>query len=80
VASHLVVRTEEVRTLEGKKVPFVTEVADYRTVDGLAYPHLLRSGPRDDPGAWQTVEIERIDVNPPLDDARFSPPKVAPRP
>lgn len=77
VASHLVVRTEEVRTLEGKEMPFVTEVSDYRTVDGLVYPHRLRSGPRDDPAAWQSVEIERIDVNPPLDDARFSPPKAA---
>jgi len=73
--SHLVVRTEEVRTMDGQPVDFVTEVTDYHKVDGLAYPHRLRSGPRDDPEAWQTVEIERIDVNPPLDDARFSPPK-----
>ena len=79
VDSHLVVRTEEVRILEGAEVPFVTEVDDYRTVDGLVYPHRLRSGPRDDPEAWQTLEIERIDVNPPLDDARFSPP-TAPAP
>ena len=78
VTSHLVVRTEETRTLEAKEVPFVTEVSDYRTVDGLVYPHRLRSGPRDDPEAWQSVEIERIDVNPPLDDARFSPPQAAP--
>ena len=79
VDSHLVVRTEEVRTVEGQPVEFATEVTDYRTVDGLAYPHRLRSGPRDDPDAWQTVEIDRIDVNPPLDDARFSPPKGQPR-
>jgi hypothetical protein len=80
VTSHLVVRTEEVRTVEGREVPFVTEVTDYRTVDGLVYPYRLRSGPRDDPEAWQTVEIERIDVNPPLDDAGFSPPNAAPSP
>jgi len=77
VTSHLVVRTEETRTLEAKEVPFVTEVSDYRTVDGLVYPHRLRSGPRDDPEAWQSVEIQKIDINPPLDDARFSPPKPA---
>ena len=77
VDSHLVVRTEEVRTVEGKELPFVSEIGDYRTVDGLVYPHLLRSGPRDDPESWQTVAIERIDVNPPLDDARFSPPTAA---
>ena len=77
VTSHLVVRTEEVRTLEGSEAGFVTEVGDYRAVEGLVYPHRLRSGPRDNPEAWQTVEIERIDVNPPLDDARFSPPKAA---
>jgi len=77
VGSHLVVRTEEVRTLEGKEVRFATEVGDYRPVDGLFYPHRLRSGPADAPETWQTVEIDRIDVNPPLDDARFSPPKAA---
>jgi hypothetical protein len=76
VDSHLVVRTEEVRTQEGREVPMVTEVGGYRTVDGLVYPHQLRSGPRDDPESWQSVEIERIDINPPLDDARFSPPEL----
>ena len=25
---------------------------------------------------WQSVEIERVDINPPLDDARFSPPEL----
>jgi hypothetical protein len=74
VQSHLVVRTEEVRTVDGQPMDFATEVTDYRTVDGLAYPHRLRSGPRDHPDAWQTVEIDRIEINPPLDDARFSPP------
>jgi hypothetical protein len=76
VDSHLVIRTEEVRTVEGKELPFVSEIGDYRTVDGLVYPHRLRSGPRDDPESWQTVAIDRIDVNPPLDDARFSPPEA----
>jgi hypothetical protein len=78
VDSHLVVRTEETRTLDGEPVEFVSEITDYRKVDGLAYPHRLRSGPRDEPDAWQTLEIDRIDVNPPLGDARFSPPEVAP--
>lgn len=75
LSSRLVVRTEEVRTLEGSPVAFVTEVSDYETVDGLVYPHRIRSGPKDDPEAWQTVEIDRVDVNPPLDDGRFTMPR-----
>jgi hypothetical protein len=30
---------------------------------------------RADPELWQTVEIDRVDVNPPIGDARFSPPQ-----
>jgi outer membrane lipoprotein-sorting protein len=76
--TYLVVRTEETRSLEGEDVPFVSEVGDYRTVDGLVFPHRIDTGPKGHPDEWQRVEFDRIEVNPPLDDARFAMPKATP--
>jgi hypothetical protein len=73
VRTHLVVRTSERRTLEGESVEFVTEVGDYRTVDGLAFPHRMEVGPRGS-AERQRLTIRKVEVNPPIDDARFSMP------
>jgi hypothetical protein len=91
--SHLVVRTEERRRVEGQEVDFVTEVGDYRPEGGLVFPHRIELGPKGSPDR-QRLTIASVEVNPPLDDARFSfpgapaapaaparvpPPAVAPR-
>lgn len=78
VSTHHVVRTEDLRELDGREVEFVSEVSDYRTVDGLVYPHRIRSGPKGRPEEWQQIEIDTIEVNPALDDARFTMPGGAP--
>lgn len=72
--SHLVVRTEERRTVEGREVDFVTEVGDYRPEAGLVFPHRMDVGPKGGPERQRLV-IQSVEVNPPLDDARFSLPK-----
>ncbi len=80
--SHLVVQTVDRRNLEGKEVEFVTEVGDYRSVDGLVFPHRIEVGPRGSPERQRFV-IQTIEVNPPLDDSRFAMPggrAVAPKP
>ena len=71
--SHLVVRTEEVRTVEGQPVDFVTEVGDYRSEGGLTFPHRIELGPKGS-AERQRLLIDTVEVNPPLDDARFSMP------
>jgi outer membrane lipoprotein-sorting protein len=71
--SHLVVRTEERRTVEGREVDFVTEVGDYRSQDGLVFPHRIELGPKGSADR-QRLAIQSIEVNPPLDDSRFSMP------
>jgi len=74
--SHLAVRSEETRMLEGKPQEFVTLIADYRPVAGLLFPHAIEVGPRG--GAdRQRLTFERIEVNPPLDDTRFAMPSSA---
>jgi hypothetical protein len=83
--SHLVVRTEERRTVEGREVDFVTEVGDYRAESGLVFPHRIELGPKGSPDRQRLV-IRTVEVNPPLDEARFSlpgrpaAPAGAPRP
>ena len=71
--THLVVQTVDRRTVDGQEVEFVTEVGDYRSVSGLVFPHRIDVGPKGSPERQRLV-IQRIEVNPPLDDARFAMP------
>jgi hypothetical protein len=71
--THLVVQTLDRRTVDGKEVEFVTEVSDYRSVDGLQFPHRIDVGPKGSPDR-QRLAIQTIEINPPLDDARFAMP------
>lgn len=71
--SYLVTRIEEMRSIEGKPEPFETLVGDYRTVSGLVFPHALEVGPRRG-GDRQKFVFEKIEVNVPLDDSRFTMP------
>ena len=77
--THLVVQTVDVRTVEGREVEFVTEVGDYRSVNGLVFPHRIDVGPKGSPERQRLV-IQRIEVNPPLDPARFAMPGAGPPP
>jgi len=66
----LVAQTTDRRILDGREVEFVTEVGDYRAVNGLVFPHRIDVGPKGSPERQRLV-IQRIEVNPPLDAARF---------
>jgi hypothetical protein len=76
VKTHLVVRTDDQRTMDGHDVDFVTEVGDYRPVGGLVFPHRIEVGPKGSPDR-QKLTIAKIEIDPVLDDARFSPPPPA---
>ena len=71
--THLVVQTVDRRDVDGRQVEFVTEVGDYRTVNGLVFPHRIDVGPKGSPERQRLV-IQRIEINPPLDAARFAMP------
>jgi hypothetical protein len=72
--THLVVETLDRRQMDGKSVEVVTEIGDYRSEGGLIFPHRLEVGPRDAPDQRQRLVVEKVEINPPLDDARFSMP------
>ncbi|HXK11599.1 MAG TPA: hypothetical protein VMT70_18285 [Vicinamibacteria bacterium] len=74
--THLVVETVDRRDLDGKEVEFVTDIGDYRFEGGLAFPHRMEVGPRGSPERQRLV-VERIEINPPIEDARFAMPGPA---
>jgi hypothetical protein len=69
----LPIRTEDTRPLDGAPVEFVTETSDYRSVEGIQFAHFLAIGPKGSPER-QKITFDRIEVNVPLDDARFQMP------
>jgi len=75
--THLTVQVVDRRDLDGREVEFVTEVGDYRSVGGLVFPHRMEVAPRGSPDRQRLV-IRSIEVNPPLDDARFAMPGPGP--
>jgi hypothetical protein len=71
--THLVVETVDRRNVDGKEVEFVTEIGDYRSVSGLVFPHRIEVGPRGSPERQRLV-VRKVEIDPPLDDARFAMP------
>jgi len=71
--TNLVVQTEEERVTDGETVRFVTEVGEYRTVEGIVFPHEIHVGPVGSPDRQRLV-FDTIEINPPLDDRRFAMP------
>lgn len=59
------------RRLDGKVHPVAVYYRDYRTVNGLTMPYLMETKVE---GVRQTekIEVEKINVNPHLDDTRFA--------
>jgi hypothetical protein len=72
--THLVIATEETRMVEGRPVDFVTNVGDYRSVQGLQFPFRIEVGPK---GAVdrQKLVLTKVEVNPTIAAGRFSRPK-----
>lgn len=74
--SNLEIRVESRRTVRGTEVEAETTIGDYKEVGGLMIPHSMQSGAKGRPEK-QNIVVEKIDLNPALDDARF---KMAPAP
>lgn len=70
--AHLV-RTEGSRLVRGKQVRIETTFGDYRKTDGILFPHLVEVRAAGRPQVIRIV-VDKIEVNPPLPDARFARP------
>ena len=70
VHSRQIVRSDLPRMIRGEDVVLVDTFSDFRDVGGLVFPHLIESHVKDRPEAIR-IEVENIELDPDLDDARF---------
>jgi hypothetical protein len=77
VASSLELKWEGQVVRNGTDFPMESYYRDYRSIDGLMYPFVIESN---SPGnaTSQKVVFDKIELNAPLDDARFEQPTAAP--
>lgn len=74
--------TVSTKTIDGKKVELESAIGDYRDVGGLRLPHSFEASAKGMPER-QSLKFEKIELNVPIDDARFRMPaakKSAPAP
>jgi outer membrane lipoprotein-sorting protein len=67
------------RKYEGKELPVQSFFSDYRDVDGLKFAFGIDSGSSATEIA-QKIRIEKIELNPELNDAEFAKPSMPPQP
>ncbi len=71
----LQIKEEAKRTIRGTEIDSETIVGDYKDVGGMMFPHSIDSGQKGNPQRQKLV-IEKIELNVPIDDARFKMPEV----
>jgi hypothetical protein len=77
--SFLEIRAEGKRTARGSEVEFENSLSDYKDVGGLMIAHALEMGPKGSPQKSK-LTLEKVELNPALDDARFKMPAKAAAP
>ena len=71
----LQIKDEAKRSIRGTEVDTETILGDYKTVDGMMFPHSIDSGQKGNPQRQKLV-ITKIELNVPIDEARFKMPEV----
>ena len=72
--TYLEIRKETQEFIRGSVKENASEMGAYKPVAGVMYPYSISSGPKNDPTSWQTITIDKIGVNVPLDNADFAVP------
>jgi hypothetical protein len=72
--SGLIVQTETTRVRRGHEVALITTFGDYRPAAGVMFPRQLETGVPGRPRRLRIL-VESVEVNVPLDDARFRMPR-----
>jgi hypothetical protein len=67
----LEIRKETQEFIRGSVKENVSDVGSYKPVGGVMYPFSIASGPKNDPTSWQTVTVEKIEVNVPMERSEF---------
>ena len=77
--SFFLLKWEGQRRYAGKELPVQTFFSDYRDVSGLRFPFELDSG-SSAMDITQKITIEKIELNPDINDAEFAKPSAVPAP
>jgi hypothetical protein len=72
--TYLEIRKETQEFIRGSVRESVADLGSYKPVAGVMYPFSIASGPKNDPTSWQTVTIEKIEVNVPTGRSEFAVP------
>ena len=75
--SYLTVRIQGKRTVRGTLIEGESILGDYHEAGGILWPYSIRSGARGNPEK-QTLTVDKVEVDPDLDDARFRMPSTTP--
>jgi len=75
----LTTRWEGIRKVGDQDLPWECALSDYREVEGLKFPFKIDQG---SPGTEfrQTLTVEKVEINPKLDESHFAKPVVADAP
>jgi hypothetical protein len=68
----LEIRKETQEFIRGSVRENAFDLGSYKPIGGVMYPFSIASGPKNDPTSWQTVTVEKIEINVPLDAADFA--------
>jgi hypothetical protein len=72
--TYLEIRKETREFIRGSVRESVSDLGSYKAIAGVMYPFSIASGPKNDPTSWQTVTIEKIEVNVPMERSAFAVP------
>ncbi|MFQ5678071.1 MAG: outer membrane lipoprotein-sorting protein [Gemmatimonadota bacterium] len=72
--SYLVTRIESTEPEQGEEVRSAESLGEYKAVGELLIPHLLEIESPSAPGATQVLTIEKVELNPELEEGVFSMP------
>jgi len=72
------VRSDSTRTVRGRPVRLMTTFSDFKKTGGVLFPRAIEVAVEGRPSRLKVV-VEKIELNPPLSDARFAP-AVPPEP
>jgi len=75
--SYLDVKIEGKRVMQGNEIEFETSMGDYKEVGGLMFPYAIEEGQKGGPQR-QKIIVDKVEINVPIDDSRFTMPAVKP--
>jgi hypothetical protein len=65
------------RMIRGTEMEIETSIGDYKQVEGMMFPHAIEAGAKGSPQR-QKISVDKIEINPSIDDSRFKMPEVKP--